>query len=807
MVVFNLTVELDRNLLQKNNEDNMMGKELLLTKSNLKKNKGTTIGVFLLVVLSSMLMGIALLIYFDARLIADKEAERLLAGDGEILLFNKEGVVTDEYVEKLIEDQVKEYFIYRCIGNCISQKIPYGDGELSVGVNIGNQSVFENKRDIIEIVKEDKNITENYIYLPYQFYTGGGVKIGDEYSFSFENKVRSYTVRGFINTIYSGCNNNGIYLFILDDKSYDNFKLELDNDYEVTIVNYTLKKGVRISKFNIETNQKYLVDYPTMNISSFTKENTIWNRTFMSLILTISFIMVTVIVIIVMSLMLGNCITNYIRENMTTLGVLKSIGYTSKNIKDSILIMFTIITVGGSIIGAVLAYAIMPVMAKVVVSQMGFPYSVKFNPAITFGTIIFFVMYVAVITIISVRRLKKIEVVTALRDGTESHNFKKNHIKLDESGLGINASLALKTMFSNKKQNIITFFITGFLMFICTIGLLMYENFNRNPMLEILTFETCGGVVATDKSTGDELRNYLEQREDVRNIRKMIQNTLLYNGEDSLFAYVFEDVSQMNNKNVCYKGRIPEYDNEIAISGKFAKDYGFKIGDEITLNYGDKSHTYLITGFVQSCNNNGREALMSEEAMKPLCDINDIGVAFWYDCDDKETSKAIINGCGEKFKDKIITTINFYEVMDANMTIFKAISAIMLTLMCVIAAIVIMLILFLFIKALLYNKKRDYGIYKAIGFTSRDLIFQTALSFMPAIIISVVFFLVISYFVANPYMQTIMLSFGLMKCNFVIPVTGMVMIGIGYILISFLFTIYQSRKIRKIEVYDMLTEV
>ena len=64
MVVFNLTVELDRNLLQKNNEDNMMGKELLLTKSNFKKNKGTTIGVFLLVVLSSMLMGIALLIYF-----------------------------------------------------------------------------------------------------------------------------------------------------------------------------------------------------------------------------------------------------------------------------------------------------------------------------------------------------------------------------------------------------------------------------------------------------------------------------------------------------------------------------------------------------------------------------------------------------------------------------------------------------------------------------------------------------------------------------------------------------------------------
>ena len=784
-----------------------MGKELLLTKSNFKKNKGTTIGMFFLVVLGAMLMGLALLIYFDARLTADKEAKHLVAGDGEMLLYNKAGVITDEYVAELIADQTKEYSLYRSVGSNISQKIPYGDGELSVGLIVANKSVFDNKRDKTEIVKEDKNIKDNYIYLPYQFYTGGGVEIGDEYSFTFENTVRSYTVRGFINTVYFGCNNNGIYLFVLDDKSYDDFKTQYGDDHEVTVINYTLKEGTKISKFNIEAAQKYLADYPTMDNNTITKDDTIWNRTFMSLILALSFIMVTVIVLIVMSLMLGNCITNYIRENMTSLGALKAIGYTSKNIKNSLLMMFAIITIGGSIVGAALAYALMPVMGKVVVSQMGFPYSVKFNPVITFGSIILLVMYVAVITILSARKLKKVEVVTALRDGTENHNFKKNHVKLDRTGFGLNSSLALKTMFSNKKQNIITFFVTGFLMFICTIGLLMYENFNRNPMLEIMTFETCGGVVATDKSMGDELRNYLEQREDVSNIRKMIQKTLLYNGEDSLFTYVFEDISQMNNKNVCYKGRIPEYDNEVAISGKFAEDYGFEIGDEITLENGDKSHTYLITGFVQSCNNNGREALMSETAMKPLCDINDVGVAFWYDCDDKEASQAIIDGCTEKFGDKLFTTINFYEVMDGGMTTFKAVSAIMLTLMCGIAAVVIMLILFLFIKALLYNKKRDYGIYKAIGFTSKDLIIQTALSFMPTIILSVIVFLVVSYFVANPYMQTIMVAFGLMKCNFVIPVGGMVLIGVGYVLISFLFAIYQARRIRKIEAYDMLTEI
>ena len=42
--------------------------------------------------------------------------------------------------------------------------------------------------------------------------------------------------------------------------------------------------------------------------------------------------------------------------------------------------------------------------------------------------------------------------------------------------------------------------------------------------------------------------------------------------KDSLFAFMLGDVSGMNNQTACYKGRLPQYDNEIAISGKFASD-------------------------------------------------------------------------------------------------------------------------------------------------------------------------------------------------------------------------------------------
>ena len=109
----------------------------------------------------------------------------------------------------------------------------------------------------------------------------------------------------------------------------------------------------------------------------------------------------------------------------------------------------------------------------------------------------------------------------------------------------------------------------------------MFENFSRNPKVEILTTELCAGVVASDLETKDEIRDYLESRKDVENVREIINLSLYYNEEESLFTYIVKDPSKMRNSSICYKGRLPEYDNEVVISGSFAKKYGYDIGDEI----------------------------------------------------------------------------------------------------------------------------------------------------------------------------------------------------------------------------------
>ena len=268
----------------------------------------------------------------------------------------------------------------------------------------------------------------------------------------------------------------------------------------------------------------------------------------------------------------------------------------------------------------------------------------------------------------------------------------------------------------------------------------------------------------------------------------------------------------MNNKSICYKGRLPEYDHEVVISGAFAKAYNFEIGDEIKLDYGDNSYNYLITGLIQTTNNNGREALLTYKAADHVIDTEQIPGWFWFDMIDEtddysvnsERLEKILDECKDEYAAHIISTMNFYDMLGGSMTTFKSISAMMLILMVTISVIVIALILFLLIKSLIYHKRKDYGIYKALGYTSGSLMLQTALSFMPAVIASIIAFSIGSYYGANPYMSTFMRAFGLMKCDFDIPVTGVVIIGTGLALVSFILALLQTRRIKKIEAYNML---
>ena len=187
-----------------------MEKTLLLTRSNLRKNRGTSVGLFFLMFISTVLIGISLMIFFDALPTARKEAERLDAGDGYIMVRNGIEDITGEKIEELIKDDTDRFFVYRNL-QFGAIPIPFGTGDVSIDISLSDSSAFSREMDRVEVILEDSSVTGDYIYLPYQFYTGGGIRLNDTFDFELEGVKYIFTVKGFTALTYGGCNNAGLW--------------------------------------------------------------------------------------------------------------------------------------------------------------------------------------------------------------------------------------------------------------------------------------------------------------------------------------------------------------------------------------------------------------------------------------------------------------------------------------------------------------------------------------------------------------------------------------------------------------------
>ena len=767
-------------------------KEVLLAKSNFKKKKSISITIGLIMLMASFLITLSLLFVLDAYPNTSFYAKKLNAGDGVAIIYNDLEYIDDNAIAKALngvdEYEVTNYEFFPITG------CKFGDGDLIINILINDSKVLNKKIERTEICKEDESVTSNYIYLPYQFNTSGKINLKDKYPLVLNGKEYEFNVKGFTSTTSFGGSNAGFFEFLLDDVSYQ--KLQEDIHNEAYVISYKAS-NVRPDKINLQVVNEIQIINANSLVDGTTLDTTIFNRGYMALIIAISFIMVSVILIVVIVLMLSNSISNFIKENMKEMGALKAIGYTSKNIRTSLVIQFGILSVIGSILGVLLGYIVMPLLKDLVEMQQGFIYRVSFNAISIFVPIVFIIAVTILLVLLFTLKIKKVEPIVALREGIETHNFKKNMLPLEKTKSGLNISLAFKTLFNNIGQNIITFFVVGLMTFSSVMALLMFENFNRNPRVDMLTFEYCTGVVAVEKEKGEEVYNYLtKERTDITNIKNMITLTIIYGDNDSsVMAYIVDDVSKLNNKDVCYKGRLPESSDEIAVSGKFAASYGYDYGDEIEFGYSKNKKKYLITGLIQTCNNGGKECVLTAMGAKELIDLDNVNPYYWFDS--TSDAEEVFAALKVKFGDNIITTMNFDKVMAAGLSNFKSIAAIMLIAILLISAVAILLVLYLLVKSLTHKKRKDYGILKALGL-------QTALSFMPSIIISILLFSIISYFIANPYMNLIMINFGIMKCNFNIPVIGVVFIAIFLILLSFGIAVFESRRIKKIEPYNLL---
>ncbi len=779
-----------------------MRKFFLIARSNLRKAKGQTTAISILMVFAAMLLNLWLMLSIDYKANFDRYHDKLNAEHVTLAVDDADGTVYDFLLQTLGSDaKVQEFHLDKSMH--MSGTFAYNGGMIpSNFVFMDKQTATTRTIGRCEII-EDSDFTSG-IYLP-MLYKTNDVAIGKPFEISIGSHTVEYTVCGFFNSIMLGSHNCALTQIILTADKYVELE-ELNYAPKATMCSVRLNdKSINL---NYEATLKSIISehFPNTRMIGSCYDVVLQGRYISQMICSgIMSAMAFIVLLIALVAIISNII-NYIQVNIKNLGVLKASGYTSGQLVCSLLLQFLGLTILVTIVGTALSYAIFPAINKMMIAQTGIPYGVHFLPLPSLISLLILGGAVALSVWLSARRIKKIKPIVALRSGVQMHNFKRNHVPLEKTKAPLNFALALKTTLSGVKHNITICITMLVLSLVVVFSGLMTENaiVDMTPFINLVQGEVSDSRIDLQTEIEDGFLREMNADSRVEKVYLYHEQKITHTNGVELIALICDDFSEVNNQSVIFKGRFPKYDNEIAIGAKYAKEKGFEVGNEIEVAINGNTQKYLISGLTQIANYLGRDCLLLREGYERLDKLTN--VIYNINLADGTDIDAFNEEWKKNFAGNVNNVVNFKATLDAVASVYVSLMTIIVIAIFVLSAIIIAFVLYLLVRTMLNNKKRDYGILKSLGFTTKQLILQTALSFMPAIIVSTVIGIILSCLVINPLMSLFLSSLGIVKCTFSIPIGFSVVAGVGLIVLSFGIACLLSFKVKKIAPRNLLVE-
>ncbi len=766
----------------------------LLTRSNLRRAKGQTISIAVLVLLAAAMLNIWLMLSMDYKQNFDRCHDRLNGEHVTLVMSGDPGEVRPFLTRVLGEDaQVTDYYMGDSL--CMVGSFAYNGGEANTElVFLEKEEALSRSIGRVEIVEESS--ISSGVYLPILYKTGD-IDIGKNIELKIGSNTMEFTVCGFFNSVMAGSHNCVLCEFLLTQDQYRELE-EKGYALESTLLSVRIVDRSSSEDYEAVLKRKVSAEFPDARVSSNSYVMVTTSRYISQMICSGIVSAMAFFILLIALVVIASNIVNYIQENMKNLGALKAVGYTSRQLVASLLLQFTGISLLVAAMGAGLSYLLFPFLNDMMISQTGIPYEVRFLSLPCLFTLFALGAAVSLVVWSSSRRIKKIDPILALRQGIRTHNFRRNHVPLEKTGAPLQLALALKNTLSGVRQNATVCVTMLVLSLVVVFSGLMIENMivDIKPFLYMVVGEMADSCVNVNAGIEEQFLREMEADTDVEKIYLYHLMNVSHSDGVELMASLCDDFTKLNNQGVCIEGRFPIYDNEIAIAVKYAKEKELKIGDEITLTVGEREEEYLITGYTQLTNNLGKDCLLTREGYEKLGDLQNL--SFYINLREGVDLESFHERVKERYPGDINTTIDIRSIISGTASVYVTLLTIIVCAILLLSVVVIAFVLYLLVRTMLNRKKREYGVLKALGFTTGQLILQTALSFMPAMILSTAVGLMVSSLLINPLMALFLSGIGIVKCTFMVPGGFIAAAGAGLVVLSFGIACLLSLRIKKI---------
>ena len=597
--------------------------------------------------------------------------------------------------------------------------------------------------------REVTDIPKGHAYVSGNFMEENHLECGDTIRIQHEAVDMTLVLDGKVKDALLGSDMMGNTRFILSDADIQT--LEAD---EMLSLHYA-GQICYIDTEDPSTLASALAD--ASNIAFDSGRSTIKMCYVMDMIVAFMTLVLSVCLIIVSFVVLRFTISFTIVEEYQEIGVMKAIGIPNIRIRSLYIGKYLMLAVVGAGIGFFISIPFGAMLLKSVSENMVLGNSHGYWINLMGALLVVFV--IVLFAYLCTGKVKKASPVDAIRSGQTGERYKKKSIyRIGKSHFSPSLYMAVNDIVSSPRR-----FLTIILSFsICTLLVLMIVNTTqtmKSPNL-VGTFGTASDVYVTDVQ---EVMEYMSghTKEDMEARLDELAEMLGKNGMPSevcielQYKYKLTFEGEVYNLTCqqglhtratdyeYYEGEMPQNGNEIAITPQISELTGAKIGDYVTIDYGDQTRECMVTAYFQTMNQLGEIVRLHETAPT---DFTHIASAFSYQINfaDQPNEEELADRIArikvlfdtDKVFDQTAYCVDCIGVVDT----MEAVQWLLLA----ITIVVVMLVTILMERSFIADEKAQIAMLKAIGFRDETIVCWQVCRFGLAALIAVILAAVLS---------------------------------------------------------------
>lgn len=526
-------------------------------------------------------------------------------------------------------------------------------------------------------------------------------------------------------------------------------------------------------------------------------------------LLAVLLVFVSLLIILVAIVNVRLTIMETLEKEQKEIGIMKTIGFSNRDIRTIYLSKFRLLAIVGCILGYLLELLLNNWLNSGIILTFGESPLTIVEKLIPVATTIF--VYLLVISSCKkiLRRIEKISAVEALIYGNQKKaNDKVEIVSLKNyKGRFINEFYALRECLFQWKS----WLLVGIVFLLATV--IMIVPINLLNTLQSPKFSSNIGSPQCDIQMGiqftDEIQEKYQKVKDNLDTITEVSNyeayaTIKYEvyGEEGKETLLIACGDYNLFPIICIDGKSPTRPGEIALSELNAKKLNIKVGDNLEIYKGQKKQKLTVCGIYQDVTAGGYTAKTQMNY-----EVNEVlSYAFFVRLNDDFNADAFMDKYGSRFNFIKVVPMDEYLTQTFGNLISTFYSVTWIT--SIVAIFMSGFMIALFIKLKTVKEYSKCAILKAIGFTRREISRQYLLQSTLTALIGIMLGAFIAIFLGENLIGTVLslTGVGLAEFKFVVNWLSLLICPGILLIVSFVITWQCQRSAKEFNIIDLTNE-